>query len=317
VRGGASYIHSDANSDETTASPNNLVTAFGSDGFTLGDISNANANTETFVAWCWKAGTGGAPSADNTESAGSSQTAGSVKIDGANGSSANGSIAVTRASANTTAGFSIITYTGTGSNGTVPHFLGVAPEFICVKKRGDGDDSTNRHWGVYHVSQGNTKYALLSDTNAFGTSSGYWNDTTPGTSTFAVGTDDSVNGNNAPCVAYCWASVDGFSRFGSYTGNNDSDGSFVYLGFKPAWLMIKRIEAGYAWHIQNAAMAPYNPAGGGLNANDAGTESTTGYVDFTSNGFKLQTTNGGYNGSATYIYAAFAESPFALNNRAR
>jgi len=321
-------ISSNLNADQPSTTGGH-VQSVQSDGFTLKDGTagnadhNVNNSSDDYVAWGWKAG--GEPSADNTESAGSSQTAGSVKIDGANGSSANGSIAVTRASANTTAGFSIITYTGTGSNGTVPHFLGVAPEFICVKKRGNGDDSTDRHWGVYHVSQGNTKYALLSDSNAFGTSSGYWNDTTPGTSTFAVGTDDSVNGNNAPYVAYCWTSVEGFSKIGSYTGNNNDDGPFIYLGFKPAFFMAKMSSASGSWFLWDNARATDNPVEHVLFPNESAAEnnratSHTYYqgVDFLANGVKFRNDHPDCNGNGTTnIYAAFAETPFAFNNRAR
>tara|TARA_Y100000593_G_scaffold4571_1_gene9012 strand:+ start:4113 stop:8081 length:3969 start_codon:yes stop_codon:yes gene_type:complete len=273
VRGIYEYIISNDSDDEVIA--NNTVRRFLQQGVQIGNMDAVNTANESYVLWQWAA----------------------------NGTS--------NPSVNTNAGFSIATYTGNGSAGnTVTHSLGVIPEFICVKKLGDGDDSTNRHWAVYHVSEGNTKYGLLSDTNAFGTSSGYWNNTTPGTSTFTVGTDDSVNGNNAPYVAYCWTGVEGYSKFGSYTGNNASDGSFVYLGFEPAWLMIKRIDAGYAWHIHNSAMSPYNPVAEGLNANDTGTEAATTFGDFTATGFKLRTTNGGYNGSATYVYAAFSENPF-------
>ena len=326
VRGPHKQVRSNHNADEYD-SYSDILSSFDSDGFTLGadtNVTNVNTNARTYVAWCWKAG--GEPSADNTESAGSSQTAGSVKIDGANGSSANGSIAVTRASANTTAGFSIITYTGTGSNGTVPHFLGVAPEFICVKKRGNGDDSTDRHWGVYHVSQGNTKYALLSDTNAFGTSSGYWNNTTPGTSTFAVGTDDSVNGNNAPYVAYCFARTPGLIGIGIYTSNDSTDGPHVIVddgasGFRPAFVMLKAIQGSQNWRIHDSARDGYNGSVEGLFPNTSGQEDTEDVMDMVANGFKIRSANdnvnGGTAGTDKYVYIAFAEQPFGLNNRAR
>ena len=123
-------------------------------------------------------------------------------------------------------------------------------------------------------------------------------------------------------MAYCFARTPGFIGIGKYTGNNSTNGTNVIIddgasGFKPAWVMIKRNEDGYAWHIHNSGMASYNAVGYHLNANDAGVTSSTSRMDFTSNGFKLRTTNGGYNASATYLYLAFAETPFGLNNRAR
>ena len=190
--------------------------------------------------------------------------------------------------------------------------MGVIPEFICVKKLGYGDDSTNRHWAVYHVSEGNTKYGLLSDTNAFGTSSGYWNDGSPafGSSTFTVGTDDSVNGNNAPYVAYCWASVDGYSKFGSYTGNALADGPYIYLGFKPAWILRRKVAAG-SWTMTDFRRSPINPADEVLYANNTNTEyDGADTIDICSNGFKIRSADTGANPTSEVIYAAFAENPF-------
>ena len=297
VRGGASYIHSDAQSAQTTASPNNLVTAFGPDGFTLGDISNANADTETFVAWCMKAG----GSASTTSPAGTLASSTSVAAHG---------------------GFSIGTYTGhsSGNASTIGHGLSRKPSWIIVKNLDNGVQS----WTIWQedlYAVANDKYMAGLDNDGPMTNGTAFNSAEPTDEVFSVGNNAATNSSD-DYVFYAFAKTPGLIASGSYVGNNNADGSYVIVndgasGFRPAWVMVKRIESGYSWHIQNSAMAPYNPAGGGLNANDTGTESTTGYVDFISNGFKLRTTNGGYNGSATYIYLAFAERPFALNNRAR
>ena len=273
VRGIYKYIISNDSNDEATDTQS--VQRFLQQGVQVGSMDAVNTSAESYVLWQWVG----------------------------NGTS--------NPSVNTDAGFSIATYTGNGTGGrTVTHSLGVAPEFICVKKLGDGDDSTNRHWGVYHVTQGNTKYALLSDTNAFGTSSGYWNNTTPGTSTFAVGTDDSVNGNNAPYVAYCWASVDGYSKFGSYTGNALADGPYIYLGFKPAWILRKKVAAG-SWTMTDFRRSPINPADEVLYANNTNTEyDGADTIDICSNGFKIRSADTGANPTSEVIYAAFAENPF-------
>ena len=273
VRGIYEYIISNDSDDEATNT--NSVQRFLQQGVQIGNMNAVNTQGESYVLWNWVA----------------------------NGTS--------NPSVNTDAGFSIATYTGNGTGGrTVTHSLGVVPEFICVKKLGNGDDSTNRHWAVYHVSEGNTKYGLLSDTNAFGTSSGYWNDTTPGTSTFAVGTDDSVNGNNAPYVAYCWASVDGYSKFGSYTGNANADGPYIYLGFKPAWILRKKVAAG-SWTMTDFRRSPINPADEVLYANNTNAEyDGADTIDICSNGFKIRSADTGANPTSEVIYAAFAENPF-------
>ena len=273
------YKYVISNTNDVQGTDTNGLQRFLQQGAQVGNMSSINDDNKDRALWQWLAGGTSTPSV------------------------------------NTDAGFSIAKYTGNGSAGnTVTHSLGVAPEFICVKKLAAGDDATSRHWAVYHVSEGNTKYGLLSDSNAFATSSGYWNDTTPGTSTFTVGTDDSVNGNNAPYVAYCWAGVEGYSKFGSWTGNGDADGPFIHCGFKPEFVIHKRSVGSIGnWIMQDAQRNPYNPVGIRLNADNDYSEATVGvqYIDFVANGIKIRNASGGSNTSAhTYIYMAWAQNPF-------
>ena len=276
VNGIYKYIIS--NTNDVQGTDTNGLKSFLQQGADVGNMSSINDDGDSMVLWQWVAGGTSTPSV------------------------------------NTDAGFSIAKYTGNGSAGnTVTHSLTVDPEFICVKKLAAGDDSTSRHWAVYHVSQGNTKYALLSDSNAFATSSGYWNNVTPGTSTFTVGTDDSVNGNNAPYVAYCWAGVDGYSQFGEYIGNGNADGPIINLGFKPSFVLIKAAERSNNWHIFDSARNPYNPITNNALFPDLDlAEGGTNSIDFGGSFFKLRTSEVWLNASSSnkYIYAAFASNPF-------
>jgi len=285
VRGVTKSIYSNLTSAEATTS--NGLTAFGTDGFTLGNEGDINGNGNNFVSWNWKAGAG----------------AGSANTDG--------SINTTSTSVNTTAGFSISKYTGNGSNpSTVGHGLGVAPKMIIIKNLDQGTD-----WQVYHASTGNTKGLLLNSTAAAFTSS-FWGDTTPTNSVFTLGVGD-VNTNNINYIAYCFAEKTGYSKIGSYTGNGSTDGPFVYTGFKPAWVMIKRTDDVHDWRMHDSVRNPSNVIGKYVEANTTDVEGDSVTLDFISNGFKLKTTTGAHNASGgTYIYLAFAEEPLVGDNPA-
>jgi len=268
----------------TTAEATNATyfTSFNSNGYSLG--SGDWSSSYTLVDWCWKAGT---TSASNT----------------------NGSITST-VSVGATQGFSVVTYTGTGANATVGHGLGVAPSMIIVKKR-SGTDS----WAVYNSNLTSAAYALiLNSTSAQQSIPTYWNSTAPTSSVFTVSTDSAVNASTSTYVAYCFAAVAGYSAFGSYTGNGSTDGPFVYLGFRPRFVMIKETTAASTsdWVMHDTSRAQYNADDYRLLANSSGAELNTGFpIDELSNGFKVRNTGNGTNRSAgTYIYMAFAESPF-------
>ncbi len=279
--------------------------AFGADGFGYNGVSNQlrvytadqrwNANTATYVAWGWKAS--GASAISNTS----------------------GSITST-VSANPTAGFSVVTYTGNGSGGaTVGHGLGVAPKMIIVKRRDSGVGSTN--WYVYNANLNNGTnpaqyYLQLQSTSGQGGASSIWNDTAPTSSVFSVGTSSETNGSGGTFVAYCWSEIAGFSKFGSYTGNGSADGTFVHLGFRPKLIMIKST-ANNDWWFEDTSRSTYNVMQNLLYPNSSNAElvSSSNNIDALSNGFKLRTTDGAVNTSSqTYIYMAFAEVPtkFAL-----
>ena len=270
------------------------LTAFNSTGFTLGTDAGTNQSAATYVGWQWKA-----------NGAGSSNTAGSI---------------TSTVSANATAGFSVVTYTGSASAGTVGHGLGVAPSMVIVKARGTPNGSA-RSWFVYHVSIGATKTLYLDLTNAAATTSGPWNDTAPTSTVFSLGTEPSTNWASNNYVAYCFAPIAGYSAFTTYTGNGVADGPFVYCGFRPRWLMIKRYDAsGDPWWLIDSTRSPYNQTTIALRPSGSNAEDNGGNAnfDFLSNGFKARTSGGG-NGNesgATYIVAAFAENPFTLS-RAR
>ena len=203
-----------------------------------------------------------------------------------------------------TPGFDIVSYTGNGSNRTISHSLGAVPKMIAVKMR-----SGTYEWTVYHVAVGNTGMLKLNASEAVSTASSFWQDTTPTSSVFSLGTHGNINKNTETFIAYLWAEVEGFSKFGSYTGNNNSDGVFINCGFKPRFLIVKKTASGN-WMLSDTARNPYNPAATLLfpSTNDADTTGTD-YIDFLSNGVKLRHT-GGLNGAANYIFLAFAENPF-------
>jgi len=286
IRGATERLRSDSNNAESTATDG--LTSFDSDGFTVGNNSSTGTSSETYASWNWLA--------DNTS--GSSNTDGSI---------------TSTVSANTTSGFSIVTYSGNSTAGaTVGHGLGATPGMIIVKGR---DAVIN--WQVYHQAIGNTNYLELDTTDASTASSARWNNTTPTSTVFTLGTGTGVNAG-FDYVAYCFAEKKGFSKFGSYTGNGNSDGTFVYTGFKPAFLIRKRTDSAVAWYLHDNKRDGYNVTQKWLSPNDSDAESTTQVelrVDFLSNGFKMRDPNGAANASGgSYIYMAFAENPLVGTN---
>ncbi len=274
-----------SNSTSAEGTPNTF-NSFNIDGFTVskqtGEVGT-NGNGATFVAWNWL---------------------------GANSTTSNTSGSITSTvSANTTAGFSIVSYTGNGTNGaTIGHGLGVAPKMIIAKRRnGDPED-----WNVYHASLGNTKRILLNSTAAEETNA-VWFNTTPTSNLFYVSGIGSINENAGTYIAYCFAEIKGYSKFGSYTGNGSTDGTFVYTGFKPAWVLIKVTSTVDGWLLMDNKRDVYNQVINQLepSASNAASDNTARAMDFLSNGFKFRSANTQNNQSgATYIYMAFAENPF-------
>jgi hypothetical protein len=298
VRGTTKDLASNTTAAETTQATG--LTAFGSTGFTIGALAKINTSAATYVGWQWLAG----------NSSGSSNT--------------NGSITST-VSANTTAGFSIVTYTGTGaSNPTIGHGLGVTPNMIILKDR--NTNTNNNNWQVYHSSLTSGYFLSLNATDAQAAISGtsYGSVGQPTSTTFkgVAGSVDSTttNQNTQLYVAYCWAAVAGYSAFGSYTGNGSTDGPFLYFGFRPRFIMWKRTDtAGYPWYLMDTSRATYNQMTAVLYANASDAEANFGGEgqDFVSNGWKIRASSPGSNtNGGTYIYAAFAENPFN-SSRAR
>ena len=205
-----------------------------------------------------------------------------------------------------TAGFDIVTYTGTGVARTVSHSLGVAPKMIIVKQRNGADN-----WQSYHASLGATQRIFLNLTDAASTTAAAWNNTEPTSSVFTLGTSNAGNGNTNTYVAYLFAEIPGFSKFGSYTGNGSADGPFVYCGFRPKYILQKRTDSTGDWRIIDTVRGTYNVIGPELQANMSDAEYTGNNFDVLSNGFKLRNTGAPVNANGgTYIYAAFAENPF-------
>ena len=286
TRGVSATLFSDNASVEDAA--DNRLVSFDTDGFTWGNAGNLNA-AGNFVSWAWKANAGST----------SSNTDGTI---------------TSTVQANTDAGFSIVTYTGTGSAATIGHGLGVAPKFYVVKNR-NNTGSTN--WTCYHEGLTSNQYFLYLDTSAAQSNSvDFWNSTSPTSSVFSIksGSDNVSNAYNY--VAYCFAEKQGYSKFGSYTGNGNANGTFVYTGFKPSFVMIKRSDSVGNWVILDNKRDAYNQATEALRPDlpNVTLDSTDHATDFLSNGFKFRGTGARVNGSsATYIYMAFAENPFVTS----
>ena len=293
VRSSSKNIHSNlTNAEDTNAT---RITGFDSDGFNLGSSSTTNTNSQNYVSWNWKA-------------------------NGQGSSNTDGSINTTYTSVNTTAGFSISQYTGNASSGaTIGHGLGSVPKMILVKNL-----SIASNWLVYNYSMSaNGDYALFLDsTSAKDNSQDYWGDTTPTSSVFSLGARQEGNGSGNSHIAYCFADVQGYSKFGSYVGNGNADGTFIYTGFAPAFIIYKHTTDGYSWIMEDVKR---NIAGNGYlngsasrefypDANNA--EGTAGQrFDFLSNGFKIRETSADINESgSTFIYMAFDEAPLVGSN---
>ena len=284
VRGTSLALFSNLTNAEVSNSTR--LTSFNSNGFTLGTSSSTNTNGATYVGWQWK---GGGTAVSNT--------AGTI---------------TSSVSANTTAGFSVVGYTGSASAVTVGHGLGVAPSMVIVKARGTPNGSA-RSWFVYHTSIGATKTLYLNLTDAAATTSGPWNNTAPTSTVFSLGTEPSTNWASNDYVAYCFAPITGYSAFGSYTGNGSTDGPFVFTNMRPRYILIKRSDSTGSWYVWDTSRSPYNQATLALYPNLADAEPGGDDIDFVSNGFKMRDTFSYLNASGgTYIYAAFAENPFTI-----
>ena len=269
VRGAAKQIYPNQTYGESTAAGS--MTAFNSNGFSVGTDGDQNGSGNKLVAWCWKE--------------------------------------------STTAGFDIVSYAGNGVAGrNISHSLGAKPNWMIVKNR-----SSSIKWVVYHeknTSAPGTEYLQLNSDAATSDDDSIWDDTEPTSSVFRVKSSTSTNGSSADYIAYLWAPIQGFSKFGSYTGNGNADGPFVYTGFKPAFVIVKQSSAaGNSWNIFDNKREGYNVDNDPVFADVDGAETTTDYLDFLSNGFKIRRNSSDINTSgATYIYMAFAESPFVNSN---
>jgi hypothetical protein len=289
VRGVTKEISSNDNGAEETVAQG--LTAFGTDGFTVGTDGSYNTSSATYASWNWKAG-----------GTAVSNTVGDI---------------TSSVSANTTAEFSIVSYTGTGAVGTIGHGLGQLPAMIIFKNRSSATD-----WMVFHKNSQSsynfsaTAFLTLNSTAAVnGTGvGGVMNDTAPTTSLFTVGNDSRSNGSGNSMIAYCFAEKQGFSKFGSYTGNGSADGTFVYTGFKPAFVMVKRTDTTGNWWIHDNGRNTYNVLNKYLFADSSSAEGTDDNMDFLSNGFKLRVATYQPNTSGgTWIYLAIAEQPFVTS----
>jgi len=286
VRGTNSVLY--ANQNQGIDAPTNAITSFDSDGFSVGNNGSFNANSINYASWNWKAN--GAGSANTT-----------------------GSINTTATSVNTTAGFSISKWTGNGSAGaTVGHGLGSAPK-VVITKRYDG--GTN-NWVVGHSAIGFTKVMYLNNTTAAASDSGSWNNTAPSSTVFTVGSNNESNGNGYEFISYCFADKAGYSKIGSYVGDGEADGGFVFCGFKPAFVLSKdSTGAGENWFIHDNKRDTHNPVDTYMRPNLPNTEGTAHHYDFYSNGFKNKYAGGSLNSAGrTYIYMAFAEEPLVANS---
>jgi hypothetical protein len=297
VRGVTKLLESNKTTEEQTKSEG--LKSFDSDGFTHGVESAGNDNSGTHVAWNWKAGTSFSNDASAT-GVGTIDSTGSVS---------------------TEAGFSIVSYTGTGSSGTIAHGLGVAPAWFFVKNRDDGDSTgnTSASWIVYHQSLSSNQFMKLETNDAVFTNADAFGGS-PSSTTIQLGTFNSTNGSGDDMICYAFAEKEGYSKFGIYDDNfvsdYDIDSPYVYTGFRPAWLMIKGTSAGRDWVMYDNKRTPDN--GVYLRANEAGTEQTDATnhdISFLSNGFKIRGGSGDINTTnESYIYMAFADQPFKFAN---
>ena len=258
------------------------ITSFDSNGFSAASSGATNQTGHGYVAWCWKAG-------------------------GSASSNSDGSV-TTSVSANTTAGFSIVSYTGTGSVATFGHGLGAKPNLMIQKKR-----SGSAAWTVYHDkvdANPSHKYLYLNSTAALADYADHFNDTEPTANVFTLGTDTSINGSSATNIMYCFTEKQGYSKFGSYKGNGNANGAFIYTGFLPAWIAVKPIDATQNWQIHDTKRLGYNVTNKNLSFNNTASEAENDFMDILSNGFKIRRSDVLNVSGDEYIYWAFAESPF-------
>ena len=292
VRGVTKQLASNTSGAETSYT--NGVTAFGTDGFTVDSSNWSNRSSGTFVAWCWKA-------------------------TGSTASNSDGTNITSTVDANTTSGFSIVSWTGDNSgSSTVGHGLGKTAEFVNIKNRTDGSD-----WQTKHIDYATNSINEINNTSApssrVGSTNGGIADLS-GTTTFGFIAGSAgvpaANGDSDDMIAYVWNSVQGFSKIGSYTGNGNADGPFVYTGFRPAFLITKRTDGVAGWSVKNNKTDPENPVDRALFANTSDAEATDQYIiDFLSNGFKIRDASAGVNGDgSTYIYMCFSEAPLVNSN---
>ena len=284
VRGATKHMESDGSGAEQTSSN---VKTFTSTGVTLSTNGAVNANSELYASWAWKAG---GSASNNTD--GNTTTSVSVNQD---------------------AGFSIMKYAGDGNDSTIGHGLGAKPEYIIFKET-DGTESWRVH-SIYTPNNVSNTLALNLNDAAFSQSN--WISAISNT-TISIGTDSSFNTDGNNYIAYAFAPKQGYSKFGSYTGNGNADGSFVYLGFKPAWVMVKRSSGTGHWMIldnKRSASGGFNVLGERIKANATDAGATDVYMDFLASGFKFRTTTAtSWNDSgSTYIYMAFAENPLVTS----
>jgi len=285
VRGATKELYSNDSSAETTEAQS--LKSFDSNGFTLGTLAEVNTSGENYASWNWR----------GSDSSAVSNTDGSI---------------TSTVSANTTSGFSIVSFTGTGSTATVGHGLGATPKMIIVKNR-----SITETWRVYHNYLGGGQALALNGTQGTDTDASYWSNTNPTSSVFTVGTNTGTNGSGNSMIAYCFADVKGFSKFGSYTGNGSADGAFVYTGFKPAMVIGKASSRADVWWMHDNKRDTINPMNRRIMPNLSSEESVEWVIDYLSNGFKIRMTDAQANGSGeTYIYMAFAEQPLVGDNPA-
>tara|TARA_R110001583_G_scaffold155128_2_gene306814 strand:+ start:661 stop:1698 length:1038 start_codon:yes stop_codon:yes gene_type:complete len=262
------------------------LTAFNSDGFTVGNDDGTNDNAHNFVSWNWRAGTSFSNDASST-SVGSIDSSGSV---------------------NTDAGFSIITYVGTGSAETIAHGLGATPGFI-ITRRIDGADS----WMTYNKSFSAAQYMYINGDGAIYSASSVFG-TLPTSTVYSTGGGTATGASGGNFISYCFAEKQGYSKFGSYKATEDIDGTSIYTGFSPAWVMIKQSNLARDWYIYDSERNTSNPVTQEINANNNGTEDTVVSIDFLANGFQIKTTGASLNDAGgTYIYWAFAKQPLVTS----
>ena len=284
VRGGGIYSHPDTTAVEVSNA--NVINTFNSNGFSVGGATFVSEGSRTYVAWGWKAGTTFSNDASAT-SVGSIDSSGQTSSD---------------------SGFSIVSYTGTGSAGTIAHNLGAVPTVIIQKNR-----DAVQPWWTYHSAIGAGGQLRLNGTDAEGTDGGViWNSTAPTSTVFSVGDNDGANGDDDDCIAYCFYEKQGFSKFGrKYTGNGNVDGAFVYTGFTPAIVIIKVTSATSSWEVYDTKRNTFNPTAKAIFPDGAGAEyDYTDRIDILSNGFKTRVNETGVNtDGGSYVYMAFAEAP--------